>query len=244
MKIKSLLLGSAAAVVAVTGARAADAIVVAEPEPIEYVRVCDAFGTGFFFIPGTETCLRFSGYMRYDIGFGDEGIGFGGLDKNDDGDESWRKRARLSFRTDTRTETELGTLRAYAEIRTQWDSDNNEATRQGETEVTLNFGYIELAGFRVGKDESIYTTWTGYAGGLINDGLVPFGPFDVTLISYTYDFGNGFSIIGGVEDNQDNTNGPSAPDIVDENGQHYLERFRFQQQFERISSRFRRRCGL
>jgi hypothetical protein len=29
--------------------------------PIEYVRVCDAYGAGFFFIPGTDTCLRVGG---------------------------------------------------------------------------------------------------------------------------------------------------------------------------------------
>ena len=66
MNIKSLLLGSAAALVAVSGARAADAVVVAEPEPVEYVRVCDAYGAGFFYIPGTETCLKIGGYVRYD----------------------------------------------------------------------------------------------------------------------------------------------------------------------------------
>jgi hypothetical protein len=38
MNIKSLLLGSAAALVAVSGARVADAVVIAEPEPMEYVR--------------------------------------------------------------------------------------------------------------------------------------------------------------------------------------------------------------
>ena len=48
MSIKGLLLGSAAALVAVSGARAADAIVVVEPEPVEYVRVCDVYGTGFY----------------------------------------------------------------------------------------------------------------------------------------------------------------------------------------------------
>ncbi|MEO1142504.1 MAG: porin, partial [Pseudomonadota bacterium] len=63
MNIKSLLLGSAAAMVAVSGAQAADAIVV-EPEPVEYVRVCDAYGSGFFFIPGTETCIRLGGFVR------------------------------------------------------------------------------------------------------------------------------------------------------------------------------------
>ncbi len=71
MNIKSLLLGSAAALVAASGARAADAVVVAEPEPVEYVRVCDVYGTGFYYMPGTETCLKVSGYMRYDIGGGD-----------------------------------------------------------------------------------------------------------------------------------------------------------------------------
>ena len=74
MNIKSLLLGSAAALVAVTGARAADAVVVAEPEPVEYVRVCDVYGAGFYYMPGTETCLKVSGYIRYDIGAGDDGF--------------------------------------------------------------------------------------------------------------------------------------------------------------------------
>ena len=64
MKIKSLLLGSAAAMVAVSGAQAADAIVV-EPEPVEYVRVCDMYGAGYFYIPGdaNNTCIRFAGYV-------------------------------------------------------------------------------------------------------------------------------------------------------------------------------------
>src|SRR6187200_2490140 len=82
MNIKSLLLGSAAAFVAVSGARAADAVVIAEPEPMEYVRVCDTYGVGFYYIPGTETCLKFSGYIRYDIGIGS--LGFeDSIDKED-----------------------------------------------------------------------------------------------------------------------------------------------------------------
>ena len=44
MNIKSLLLGSAAALIAVSGARAADAVVVAEPEPAEYVKICERCG--------------------------------------------------------------------------------------------------------------------------------------------------------------------------------------------------------
>ncbi len=67
MKIKSLLIGSAALMTASSGAYAADAIVMADPEPVEYVRVCDVYGPGFFYIPGTETCLKIGGYVRFDI---------------------------------------------------------------------------------------------------------------------------------------------------------------------------------
>jgi hypothetical protein len=68
MNIKSLILGSAVSALAATGAKAADAIIIAEPEPVEYVRVCDVYGAGFFYIPGTETCLSISGYVFHQVG--------------------------------------------------------------------------------------------------------------------------------------------------------------------------------
>ncbi|MEZ5839961.1 MAG: porin [Hyphomicrobiales bacterium] len=64
--MKSIILGSAAAVLAVTGAQAAD---LPAAEPVEYVKVCDTFGTGFFYIPGTETCLKIGGYARYELAY-------------------------------------------------------------------------------------------------------------------------------------------------------------------------------
>ncbi|AKH99862.1 Porin subfamily [Hoeflea sp. IMCC20628] len=187
MNIKSLLLGSAAALVAVSGARAADAIVAAEPEPVEYVRVCDAFGTGYFYIPGTETCLRIHGYVRYDVGAGDLfSI------RTTTGDDTYFKRARFSFRVSTASETEMGTLRTYVETRWQYDTNQNfvglvPAGYNNANEFSVNFAWIQLGGLRVGKDESLFTTFTGYAGAVINDGS--YGPFDTNLISYTYNGG-------------------------------------------------------
>ena len=66
MKLKSLLIGSAAAVITAPAAFAAD-IIIPEPEMVEYVRVCDAAGEGFFYIPGTETCLSIGGYVRVEM---------------------------------------------------------------------------------------------------------------------------------------------------------------------------------
>ncbi|RCS23246.1 porin [Phyllobacterium salinisoli] len=222
MNIKSLLLGSAAALVAVSGARAADAVVVAEPEPVEYVRVCDAYGAGYFYIPGTETCLRISGYLRYDMGAGDA-LGAQGLDRKDfrdDGDvnynDTWRKRMRFTLRTHTASETELGTLRTYTETRFQWDTNNDNdsfvdadgndfgyGAFASNDAVTLNFAYIELGGLRIGKDETAFRTFLGYAGNVINDDVIEPEGYDTTLISYTFTGGNGFSAIVSAEQGAD-----------------------------------------
>ena len=63
MNFKLILISSASILTFASAARAAD-VIVPEPEPTEYVRICDAYGASFFYIPGTETCLKFSGYVR------------------------------------------------------------------------------------------------------------------------------------------------------------------------------------
>ena len=69
MKFRSLLLGTAAVFAAVGGAKAADLTVV---EAIDYVKVCDAYGAGYHYIPGTDTCLRIGGYVQLEAFFGDD----------------------------------------------------------------------------------------------------------------------------------------------------------------------------
>ncbi|ESX51910.1 porin [Mesorhizobium sp. C416B] len=217
MNIKSLLLGSAAALIAVSGARAADAVVVAEPEPAEYVKICDVYGSGYFYIPGTETCLRIGGYVRYDIGVGDVGS-FDGATSADhqDGDsnDTYYKKARLSLRTWTGQETELGTLKTYTETRFNFQNNNRDAGHDPDgvgplhgdlnpadnTGASLNFAWIQLGGLRVGKDESAYNTFIGYAGNVIQDTLVPYGGFDTNVIQYYFDAGNGFSAVISLEE--------------------------------------------
>jgi hypothetical protein len=227
MKIKSLLLGSAAALVAVSGARAADAVVIAEPEPMEYVRVCDTYGVGFYYIPGTETCIKVSGYMRYDIG-----VGFNGIENvieqdsivydadgdivDFDTDDTYFKRARFALRVDARSETELGTLRAYAQVNFNYDTVTgtvlgvNPADPTGpliavgdetytDNYVVLEHGYIELGGFRAGVTDSYFSTFTGYSSGVANDGLVPYGPFQTHQLAYTWTGGNGFTAGAALE---------------------------------------------
>ncbi|GGA93310.1 porin [Brucella endophytica] len=204
MNIKSLLLGSAAALVAVSGAQAADAVVAAEPEPVEYVRVCDAYGKGYFYIPGTETCLRLSGYVRVDVK-GGRALGVTSVDQQDgDLDDTYNINTRFTLRTHTASETELGTLRTYTETRWNFGNDDWEA---GDKGTSFNFGYIELGGLRVGKDETAFRTFIGYAGNVINDDPLEDDYYDTNLISYTFTAGNGLSAIISLEQGSgDNTN--------------------------------------
>ena len=168
MNIKSLLIGSAAALAAVSGAQAADAIVAAEPEPLEYVRVCDAFGTGFFYIPGTETCLKFGGYVRFQTDFG----------RDRSGTSDWNSFTRAQFEIDTRTDTELGALRGFIGFR--GNAGSGSAT---DSSVFVDQAFIELNGFKVGK---FYSWWDDGLSGE-SDELSSNALFN--SIRYNYDAG-------------------------------------------------------
>ncbi|UNK37120.1 porin [Shinella sp. H4-D48] len=181
MNIKSLLIGSAAALVAVSGAQAADAIVAAEPEPMEYVRVCDAFGTGFFYIPGTETCLKIGGFVRFQTSFGrDIGGTANEIDTNLAGSHSdWDSFTKVQVQFDARNDTELGTLRSYIAIEANADSDQNG----GDGDFDIDEAFIELAGFKVGF---FYSWWdSGINGETDTNGNTT----EFNSIAYTYDGG-------------------------------------------------------
>ncbi len=168
MNIKSLLIGSAAALAAVSGAHAADAIVAAEPEPLEYVRVCDAFGTGFFYIPGTETCLKFDGYIRFQTDFG----------RNKSGTSDWNSFTRAQFNIDTRTDTELGALRGYIGLR-------GEANNDSDRGVNVDQAFIELGGLKVGY---MYTWWDDDLSGETD--ILSSNTTRGNALRYTYDAGS------------------------------------------------------
>ncbi|MEG9526211.1 MAG: porin, partial [Hyphomicrobiales bacterium] len=109
--LKSSLLGSAAAFAAVGAAHAAD-LPVKKAVPIEYVRVCTAYGAGFFYIPGTDTCLRISGRARFEGGYQ---TSYSRQYGNNIGDTSGYQ-GRMRINLDARTQTAYGTLRAFVRL--------------------------------------------------------------------------------------------------------------------------------
>ena len=72
--------------------------------PVEYVRICSTHGNGFFYIPGTETCLRVGGRVRAEYLYVEP------IDRSQD-TIGFRARGRINI--DARTATAYGMLRTY-----------------------------------------------------------------------------------------------------------------------------------
>ena len=151
MSARTLLWIVAAMLLSVAGARAAALPLVVEP--VDYVRICDALGRGYFYIPNTDTCLRIRTRVRtdYNVFLNFEGDfdfqpsrGF-----NDTAKNGYRFRARGYYYADTRTRTPFGELKSRIEFR---------VTQDGGSDLTpdLDEAFIELGGLRLGRAQSWY----------------------------------------------------------------------------------------
>ncbi|MCB8819860.1 porin [Microvirga rosea] len=189
--VKSLLLGSVAGLAAVAGAQAAD-LPAKKAAPVEYVRVCSTYGAGFFYIPGTETCLRVGGRVRADYLYGEpltrgqDAVGF---------------RARGRIQLDARTATAYGLLRTFV----RFEITRSSGTPFGlgntgtiSTSPNVAEAFVQFGGLTAGRVVSFFSNGdlpTGHMGTLRFDDAP-----DVDLLAYTFTFGNGFSATISLED--------------------------------------------
>ena len=209
MNIKGLLFGSAAALVAVSGARAADAVVMPEPEPMEYVRVCDVYGAGFYYIPGTETCLQISGEVWYEMGAtSDNGLtdtpNYYGY-----APDGWNKMTHARVNFDVRSETEWGTLRGYIRLQSEWGLP-------GDGAVEADQAWLALGGLRMGYTESAWVE--SFKGGVAAYGShswggLYYGDQQRHQISYSFGSEEAFAATLSLEDDALAGDG-YVPDVV------------------------------
>jgi hypothetical protein len=210
MKLKSLLFGSAAVLAAGTGAQAADLPTV---EPVEYVRICDAFGTGYYYIPGTDTCLKIGGYVRAESHWvgGDTGFTLGDPDSfygvHEGHVNNWTTRARGQINLDARTQTEFGLVRAYIAMEMTVGHGNTtnptgvfpitsfSDPSYSTTNPNLASAFIQISNnwgtYTAGRTGSFFDFWGSHGYGTrfnIDDSTT-----DTTLFGWTFAGGNGFS---------------------------------------------------
>jgi hypothetical protein len=208
--LKSSLLGSAAAFAAVGAAHAAD-LPVKKAIPIEYVRVCTAYGAGFFYIPGTDTCLRVSGRARFEGGYRTVYSRQAGTNAGDTSGYQGRMRINL----DARTQTAYGTLRAFVRLdagsRTGYDRSGTQAriaqaydgigvdqAGRAQQYVNVDKAFIQFAGLTAGRAASFFDFYAHdfeIAGATMGSDVS-----STNLLAYTATLGNGLSATFSIED--------------------------------------------
>jgi hypothetical protein len=215
--VKSLILGSAAGLVAMSGAQAADLPVKAKA--VEYVRICSLYGAGFFYIPGTDTCIKLGGYLRAETALWSGGH-FDGPYNGVAGAQNRLSnhvtaRAREDLNIDTRTATEYGVVRTFFDATFSWTSGSYSGSSPstytpsggGSSGIALGtlgvyYAFIQFAGFTMGRSISQFSApWTNYPANNFDD-LVG-GGGDVTGVNqftYTWEFGQGVSAAVSAQD--------------------------------------------
>src|SRR5687767_6877665 len=166
--VKSLLLGSAAGLAAMTGAQAADLPVKAKP--VEYVRICSLYGAGFYYIPGTDTCIKIGGYVHAEIQFNGNGVTNGPSWNGNPGQanrlrDHYQMRSRQDLNFDTRTATEYGVVRTFADMTFTWTGGFAGTDTIAGGSLGVYHAFIQFAGFTLGKTISQFTSpWGGGPG--------------------------------------------------------------------------------
>jgi hypothetical protein len=218
------LLSSAASLVVMADARAADLPVKARA--VEYVRVCSLYGAGFWYVPGTDTCMKIDGYLRADVTFNGSSSHGAPAWNGDSGQrnryfDDYVARSRLRLQVDTRTATEYGVVRTYAQANIQFNNFGTANPSAGTFGISLPGGlsgsvlngvgggyvaleliFLQFAGFTFGRSASAYATpWQGFPAN-ISSFLMGGQNSDIGVnnIQYTAQFGNGVSGTIGVED--------------------------------------------
>jgi len=203
------MLGTAAAFVATAGAQAADLPLKAKA--VEYVKVCSLYGAGFYYIPGTDTCIKLGGYTRAEVAFNASGMtetpawsGAAGYNTRLKNDTIFRSRQDINI--DTRTATEYGVVRTYFDSVFTWTSGSDTIANGS---LGVYFAFVQFAGFTFGKAVSQFDTpWSGSPGDITSNLI---GGYDnstgINQVSYTAQFGNGVSAAISLEDPSSYTQG-------------------------------------
>ncbi len=206
--VKSLLLGSAAGIAAVAGAHAAD-LPSRKAAPVEYVRVCSAYGAGFFYIPGTDTCLRVGGRVRAEYTVGT---------RYGDGQDAYGTRARGRLNIDARTATAYGTLRTFF----RYELTNSTGFYSGSingnqgiiapgqarntapnsfSAANLDLAFVQFGPITAGRAQSFFDFYANDFG----FSTLRTADARLNLLAYTATFGSGFSATVSLEDRNSGT---------------------------------------
>jgi len=238
--MKSLLLGSAAGIVGIASAQAADLPTRKGAPAVEYVRICSVSVNGTpvvgWMLPGSDTCFKLTGYVTAQIGGGNikDGQWFtysnngvnpvgtqvttptkGLLATGATGRPEFGWNTRLNFGFDAVSNTAYGPLTAHAEMQFENSNGfgNDVANPLGGSAAYLNLAYVTWAGITAGKAPSFFSFTGGGAAwyNFFSPDQQGFNQPD--LLAYTASFGGGFSATIAAQSNGSNGSSGGGTDL-------------------------------
>jgi hypothetical protein len=165
------------------------------------VKICSLYGAGFYYIPGTDTCIKIGGYVRAEWNYqaGGSFKPFLAYNLDDPSRDRNTERTRAGITVDVRSQTAYGTLRGYATILPTATNGNGVGGSPYDT-VFAPAAFIQFAGFTWGKTASFFDFDTNpYTNATIHLGSNQAGN-GIQVFAYTAQFGNGLSLSLSAED--------------------------------------------
>jgi hypothetical protein len=210
MTTKSVLFSTCAIFVTAGIAQAAD-LPMTKGEAVEYVKVCSEFGPGFFYIPGTDTCIQIGGSMRALYGYNNIPKGSYSASPGKAGQHGSARQVdqtafqgRFQLNIDVRTQTEFGVLRSFLSLDANTGHSGTQTRPFGSVAgsvVPVDKAFIQFGGLTAGYAESQYAFYDNYYGDTILAPYAGSGQIGTSeQLAYTAQFGGGFSATVSLED--------------------------------------------
>lgn len=211
--MKHARLMSAVALVSASSASALAADLPVKAAQVAYVRQCTAMGDGFYYVPGTDTCLRLGGYTRA------EGY-YNTYTDYPAGNNKTYSIGLFGMILDARTNTDYGVLRSYMDLRFMWRTSDPWSNGPNTAQFTPWNIYIQFGNFTFGYAQSFFDFYAN-ANVLGTDPATIGDDVRTPLIAYTYEFTNGWAATLSIEDASTRLSGiytsdPTGEDVLDD----------------------------
>ncbi len=209
--VRTFLLTGGAVLINAAATHAAD--LPTKAKPVEYVKVCTIYGQGFYYVPGTDICLKLGGYLRAEADVNAGGtltpaVGPTQTNRanvNNRESNSFVQRTRILWSLDARTQTEYGTLRSYSRTGIQWTTGDSVNVGSNAS-AYIDRAFLQFAGFTAGRAVSYYDIYSfnlhSHQTNIIGSDS---GGTGINLFAYTTELGAGLSTTLSLEEHTSRT---------------------------------------
>jgi hypothetical protein len=164
--------------------------------------VCDAFGAGFWYIPGTDTCIRIGGELEFRVFFEEDDIYHNS--------SNWFFRTQFDLDVTTKAMTDWGPLTTYLNLTT-----NSDVEKSDDSYVYADEYYLSLGPVLLGRTQSSFdVAGGGYTKNYNDTSVADLSDHKVDQVQLSWAI-NGFGLVLALERPTDRWGSSATSDLPD-----------------------------